>query len=406
MIRSEYFDRTAELISETPDVWKRYLYSQVDWNQRCIGIFGFRGTGKTTLLLQFAKETGFPSEECLYISCDSPLVLQDGIYEIGSDFFKLGGKCLILDEAHRYPQWGNHVKALYDSFPKKQIILSGSSTLDISNATADLSRRVLMYELRTLSFREFLNIRYRLDLPSFSLQQVFKSKFKIKLDRSIEVLKEFEDYLHWGSLPISFSEASTESYLQKLDQLLDKVLYEDIFSSLSHSASSPIVMKKIIALIATSPSFILNTEKLASELKIHRTTLLNYIDTLERGGIIYTLYPKADGYSMIRKHLKIGLKFPNLYWMIYRSYSREDRLRGNIRESFFLSQFPKEIQIFHQNKSDYFFKMEDKDFNIEIGGPNKSGEQVKDLENAYVVKDLITTRVFNQIPLFFFGFLY
>lgn len=406
MIRSEYFDRTAELLSLTPSQWKRYLFSQIDWNNRCIGIFGFRGTGKTTMLLQFAKEANYQSEECLYISCDSPLVLQDGIYEIGSEFFKVGGKCLILDEAHRYPKWGNHVKALYDAYPKKQIILSGSSTLDISSATADLSRRVTMYELRTLSFREFLNIHSQLNLPSYSLTQMLEPTFKIKLDSTIEILKEFEDYLHWGNLPISFSESSTESYLQKLDQLLDKVLYEDIFSSISHSTSSPIIMKKMIALIASSPSYILNTEKVASELKIHRTTLLNYIDTMERGGIIYTLYPKAEGYGGIRKNLKIGLKFPNLYWAIFRSYSREDNLRGNIRESFFLSQFPKEIQLFHQNKGDYFFKTDGKEFNLEIGGPNKTDQQIKGLTNAYLVKDLITTRVLNHIPLYYFGFLY
>lgn len=153
-------------------VSKRYLYEHIDWNERCIGILGARGTGKTTMLLQRIKEQYPASDKALYITVDSPFFQAHDLFEFARTFHQLGGELLVVDEVHKYPDWSVHIKAIYDSLPGLRVVFSGSSLLQIAKQKGDLSRRAIVFNLQGLSFREYLNFEEGKAFRAFSLEDI------------------------------------------------------------------------------------------------------------------------------------------------------------------------------------------------------------------------------------------
>ena len=151
-----FFNEQHRLIASVSAV-TRDLYSHIDWNERCIGILGARGTGKTTLMLQHVRERYGDSDRALYISVDRPYFQAHNLFEFAREFHQFGGELLLVDEIHKYPDWSIDIKAIYDSFPKLKVVFSGSSLLQMSKQKADLSRRAIIFNLHGLSFREYVN---------------------------------------------------------------------------------------------------------------------------------------------------------------------------------------------------------------------------------------------------------
>ena len=220
-----YFEIQDHLLDSVSTRFRRYLYTAINWNARMIGLTGFRGVGKTTLLLQRLADESKGTSEFLYISADNPLVLKDGLYNIGNIFFKYGGKLLVVDEAHRYPDWSLELKALYDAFPNKKIIFTGSSTMEILRGKADLSRRAVIYNLNVLSFREYLQIRTGDRIEPVKLDELLINHRKISVSLlHYEPLKFFSEYLQQCAFPY-FVEGD---YYNRVLNTLDKVIYDDI----------------------------------------------------------------------------------------------------------------------------------------------------------------------------------
>ena len=165
----ELFNISHQLILNTELRFFRSLYQKIDWKSRLIGIKGARGTGKTTMLLQYLKQLDLPSSQKIYISLDDIYFLNHSLVDIGKEFYLQGGKILALDEVHKYPNWSKEIKNLYDRYSDLKIIFTGASIVDITKNEGDLSRRAIMYELKGLSFREYLSLVENLHFNSLSL---------------------------------------------------------------------------------------------------------------------------------------------------------------------------------------------------------------------------------------------
>jgi len=70
----------------------RSLYEKIDFNTRIIGIKGARGSGKTTILHQYAKNSNYKPSQVLYVSCDSPIMADVDLFELATSFEQYGGK--------------------------------------------------------------------------------------------------------------------------------------------------------------------------------------------------------------------------------------------------------------------------------------------------------------------------
>ncbi len=407
-IMQELFSNTARVAEATDMSFVRSIYQKVSWNSRLIGILGARGTGKSTLVLQFFKKEFNNPEQCLYISADNPLVLNRGIYSIASDFFRSYGNTIIIDEVHKQENWSLEIKALYDAFPRKQIIILGSSAMNILHGKGDLSRRMKLYTLPILSFREFLSIRYKKIVETYDFEEILKKHTEIsgKLMSIIpDILKEFREYLQVGSYPF-FIENTQSDYLLLLENVLDKVIYEDIQTIKSLKSFSALKLKKLLGFIALSPIPLFNTETLKDKIEVTKDTLYDYFDLLERTDILQIIRKEERSTGGGLKNVKIFFKSPNFYHCIAENFWKHSADTGNIRESFFASQVSFVNPIYVSTTVDFIVNGKGRKIEIEIGGKSKTKKQLKSLNDAYIFKEGIETGAGNVIPLYMAGMLY
>lgn len=375
--------------------YKRYIHDIVDFDQKLIGIVGARGVGKTTFLLQYLKENPLPLSKKLYFSADAVDI--DSLFDIAYEFSKEGGELLIIDEIHKYKNFESELKKIYDMLTLK-VIFSGSSAIRLDHSKGDLSRRAMLYHVKGLSFREFIELKKDIKLPTFTKEEIFKNHIDIayELNQKFKPFEFFKEYLKQGYYPFYFE--NEENYLLRLQETINTVIEVDIPSIFPIEYDKIINLKKLIRLVCLSKPFKVNIKELSTKIGVSDyQTLYKYLEYLKRGKILNLLRAKTKGDNIFLKPDKIYLANTNLHY----SYCDEVEI-GTIREVFFMSMFDdKDIAI--SKKGD--FNIDDK-YIVEVGGKNKSYKQIKDIPNSYIVSDDIEVGNGNKIPLWLFGFMY
>ncbi|HHD81405.1 MAG TPA: ATP-binding protein [Campylobacterales bacterium] len=378
------------LSSKAPK-YKRDVYNEIDFSQKCVGLKGAKGIGKTTILHQYLNSI---NEDKLYISLDNPIIGDMRILDIAEMAFKMDIKVLAIDEIHYQKDFANDLKTIYDFFDIK-VLFSGSSAIALSNA--DLSRRAVVYTLPVLSFREFIELKEKINFPKYSLEDILSNHQDLAYEiiSKIKPLKYFKEYLSYGAYPF-FLESDKNTYFLKLTETINKTIQSDLLYLFNIDSSNIQLLKKLLVSLCQNPPGSLNLTALSKDIGINARTLYNYITALEKGDLIHLLYYNKKGNAIFQKPDKILLNNPNLFQILC------DVNIGSQRESFFISQLNK-FDIKYSKKGDYI--VNDK-YIFEIGGPNKSFKQVKDLNNSFVVSDDIEVGFGNRLPLWLFGFLY
>jgi len=391
-----YFrNKQARIIQSIPDgfVRTKYMKKLVSPN-RLVGIIGQRGVGKTTLLLQYLKQN-FRVHEYLYFSADDIYIADTRIYDLADEFIRLGGKVLVIDEIHKYNNWAQELKNIYDSFPELMIRFSGSSMLNLLYEKHDLSRRCVTAYMDTLSFNEYLELGRGCKLPDLSLEEILSRGSEISLDLALShsnIYSDFKDYLSYGAYP--FFMEDKDEFKNKLFNALQKIINEDIPSCHKIDYAQISIFKKLIAkLIESRLPYKVNVSKLSQELGITHPTLSIYLDILKDSKIFHPI--KKYSTKVSRKPAKLLFDNTNILY----AYSDEFGVEvstGTVRETFFASCF---ADIFYSDIGDFRVK----DIIYEIGGRNKTGEQIKYEKNAYLVIDIDYTTDTRKIPLWLFG---
>lgn len=378
----------------------RYLYDQINWSSKAICIYGDRGVGKSTMISQYLLDKYQTPEKALYISADNVIVTSIGLFNIAQEYFAYGGEALFIDEVHKYENWSVELKNIIDTYKNHQIIFTGSSCLDLKNSKGDLSRRVVYHRLVGLSFREFLQLELSIKLPSYSLEDILKSHVNIVNELKIKnILKYFRMYLSHGYYP--FYLEGVHDYLSKLNNVIEKVIYEDISVVYNLKISTAILLKKLLWLVATARILVPNIDNIAKNMQVSRENIYNCLEYLDRAGLIYNIYPASSGMKFIRKPGKIFLSNSNILSAINGSLNLASDI-GAIRETFFTNQLSAQYKINTHEFGDYI--VNDK-YVVEIGGKNKSSRQIKNQSQAFLALDDIEIGFGNKIPLFLFGFL-
>lgn len=383
--------RFKALLANTDTQFLRYEHSMIDWNDRMKAVVGARGIGKTTLLLQHIK-LNLSLTESLYVSADDFYFSEHRLLEFAEDFHKMGGKYLFVDEIHKYPGWSKEMKLIYDYLPNLNVTFTGSSILDIFKGTDDLTRRVLLYKMYGMSFREYLNLKYKLSLPVYSLSQIINHQVSVS---EVEFpLADFKDYLQNGYYPF----ARQGNFKERLLQIVNTTLETDIPLFARLNASTAVKLKRLMIVVAQSVPFKPNYTKLADILGIDRQTLADYIAYMEKAGLFRQLYDSTGGIRGLGKVNKLYLDNTNLAYLLGENVSDV----GNIRETFFFNQLAVNYDIQSSPVSDFLVD----GYTFEIGGKKKGNAKILGVNNAYVVKDDIEFGFGNTIPLWHFGFMY
>jgi len=378
----------------------RYLYTEIQWHNRLIAIIGARGTGKTTMLLQYIKENYEPSSgEVLYVSLDHFWFTVHHLTELADEFVKNGGKALFLDEVHKYAGWSTEIKTIYDTYPELKIVFTGSSLLEVYRGEADLSRRLVVYYLPGLSFREFLEYEYGLKYASVTLSDVLKRQGEITTEivGRIKPLVAFKKYIKYGYFP--YYKEDGELYHQRILSTLDTVIESDLPAVERIDYYSVVKMKKLFMIMSSLVPFTPNVTQLSRDMAITRISLMNYLYYLDKAQAIMLLEKEALGIKQMTKPEKIYLGNTNYAYAL----GGDKTDIGSVRETFFLNQLRVRHKVSFAGTVD--FKVND-EFYFEVGGVNKTQKQIKGREQAYLVLDDLEQGWGNKIPLWIFGLLY
>lgn len=379
---------------------QRSMHQDINWNARMIGIKGARGVGKTTLLLQHIRDTqDFMSNEVLYVSLDDIWFSSNRLVDLADKFVKAGGRALYLDEVHRYPDWSQELKNIYDDFPELQLVFTGSSLLEILNARADLSRRAIVYTMQGLSFREYLEIETEKKLPKFSLEEILEEHEELAKEilEQLRPLRYFNDYLKSGYYP--FYREEPDLYFMRINEVVSMMLEIELPLLRGMELAYVRKIKQLLLIIADSVPFVPNVSKISERTGINRTTLLAYLHYLEETALTINLFKDGSGFSQMQKPSKIYLENSNLVY----SLAPGNVSQGTLRETFFANQVGYKHDLHFIEQTDFLV---DGNYAFEVGGSDKRKKQISALSNAYIAADDIEFGYENKIPLWLFGFLY
>lgn len=392
--------RYQSLLSKVKLGFERNLSSQINWEARAIGLKGARGTGKSTLMLQQIKKRGDLSKS-VYISLDDLYFKNNTVLDTAEQLYRDGIRILYLDEVHKYRDWQREIKNLYDFYPDLKLIISGSSILELQKSSVDLSRRVLFYELPSLSFREFLALKYDIIIPKFTLEELQKNhvtiaqSLKEKLDSPLTYFREFLEY---GAYPY-FIEGVTD-FNYRLQQVVNVIIDYDLPEAKDISVSTQNKLKKLLFILSESVPFTPNISKLATQLETTRPMLTEMLYLLEEARLVRNLRSASKGTSLLNKPEKIYLSNTSLI----HSFSEKGRNQGNLRETFAIDQLQNAgYSVTFPKQGDFLV---DETYLLEIGGAGKGSSQVSNFENHLIFSDDLEIGWGRKLPLFLLGLLY
>lgn len=379
------------MLSDTPVGFHRYMYDKIDWSDRLIGLKGPRGVGKTTLLLQRAKEF-LDRNTTLLVNADDLYFTSHTLVDLADDFVRLGGKVLMIDEVHKYKEWSRELKLIYDYHKDLKVVFTGSSILDIEEGEADLSRRVVPYEMQGLSFREYMKMFKGIDLPLLNLGDVLSNK--IVVPEGFHPYAYFNEYLRIGYYPFS----NESQFERRLMQVVNKTIEVDIPQYTDMTASAIRKLKRLMSIVSESVPFKPNLSSISQVLGISRNLLPEWFVYMEKAGLIMQLRDDTGGIRGLGKVDKVYIDNTALMYML----GRENTDIGNVRETFFLNQTRVMHDVITSSVSDFQIGK----YTFEVGGKNKTQKQIAGVSDAFVVKDGIEVGYQNVIPLWVFGLMY
>lgn len=392
--------------------FRRYFLREHTLSNRFSIIVGQRGIGKTTAMVQHLLESygnDRYSRKALYIQADHFLVARASLYEIADQFYKLGGEFICFDEIHKYPDWSMELKSVCDTFPSLRIVASGSSALEITRGSHDLSRRAIVYKMYGMSFREYIGMNCGIYFDSLPLASIIgehqqaADRIVGELEKNgLKVLALFKEYLECGYYPYFREYDDKAQFYMTLEQNVHTTLESDLIAiHQSLNGSSIRKIQKLLSIVSSLVPFTPDMKHLKNLLGIgDERTLKTYLKYLEDAGVILTVSRSGKGLREMEKPEKIYLNNPNLYHALAEGRAPNS---GTIRETFLLNMLRSGYGVSVPAKGDFLV---DDRITLEIGGRTKDGSQIRGLADAWLALDGIEIGHGNRIPLWLFGYLY
>lgn len=397
------FERHDAYLSMVSTDYVRDIMRRINWNAQLIVIRGPKGVGKSTLMKQYIiSHFDTDDRHVLYCSADTNYFTTHTLVDVADAFVKRGGKWLFIDEVHKYTGWSREIKEIYDLHPDLHLVLSGSSLIQINDGQADLSRRILIYDMPGLSLREFIRLDQGVEIEPISLDNLLDSpnKFCTKVKSLCRPLEHFANYLKFGYYPF-FLEGKKE-YYDKVENVINYIIDVELTKHRGIEVGNTRKIKALLQVISQMTPYEVDIAKLSRATGIVRTTVLKYLSHLEEACLIRRLFTDLKHVTDLQKPDKIYLDNTNLLYTL----SPGKPEIGTVRENFFANQLASAghmIEYAGYKKGDFRI---DSHIVIEVGGQDKGFDQVVGQENAFVAADDIESAYSHKIPLWAFGFLY
>lgn len=391
------FKKHHILISQVSMDIVRDMMKNISWEKQLVAIRGSRGVGKTTLIRQYIKQMyGVNAGEALYCVLDSLFFTNHTLLDLAERFQLMGGKHLFLDEVHKYPTWSKEIKEIIDLYPDLKITFSGSSLLQILNADADLSRRVLSYDMEGLSFREYLHFYKGIQLPVRSLDEILSRPDAIceEINKVCRPQALFEQYLRAGYYP--FFDGEEEEYYSRIENVVSFIIDQELTQFCGVDSANTRKIKALMLFLAENVPFEVNIAKLAAYLELNKQTVLAYLSYLQRAELLHLLYSDNKSVTRLQKPDKIYLHNPNMFYAL-----GQRRQIGTIRECFVVNQLSVNHTV-EYGKANGDFRIDGR-ITFEVGGKDKTFDQIADLHDSYILADSMEFPIGKKMPLWLVG---
>ena len=393
------YETSERIVKSAKTDFTRYLYDKINWNNDLIGIKGARGVGKTTLMLQYIKQNfKNDSSKALYVSLDNLWFANHTLSQVVDYHYKNGGTHIFIDEIHKYPNWQTLLKNIVDEYPGFNVVYTGSSMLKIDYHKGDLSRRQIVYTLKGLSFREFLEYETQQIFPALTLEQLLQthSEVAMQVTEKLKILPLFDKYLKCGYYP--FYKKDTAGFGMRLQGTILSILNEDMPYVEDISQATKMKIMRMLMIIAENVPQTPKMSDLYAALETSREQGLKMLSLLESADLLTTLSAVTKNFKYMSKPDKIYLNNPNLMYALTPNANR-----GTLRETFFLNQLSYVGAVNYPKQGDFLVNQK---YLFEVGGHKKTFDQIKDIPDSFLAVDDIETGRRNRIPLYMFGFLY
>ena len=394
----EAFFRTHRYLVEHVNApVRRTLMDEINWNDRMIDIKGTRGIGKTTFLLQYAKERfDINDRQCLYVNMNNFYFQGHGIAEFAGEFCRRGGRVLLIDQVFKQPNWSQELRKCYDTYPSLKIVFTGSSVMRLKEENPELNGIVKSYNLRGFSFREFLNLLTGNTFRPYSLEEILHDHERIikQILPKVQPNRYFQDYIHHGFYPF-FQEQ--RNYSENLLKTMNMMTEVDILLIKQIELKYLTKIKKLFYQLAEEGPKAPNVSKLAQDIETSRATVMNYIKYLTDARLLNMIYPIGEDFP--KKPSKVMLHNSNLLYAIYPIHVEKQ----TAMETFFVNSLWKDHKVNQNGHDNYYIVDGHQKFRIcDATSTNKiryMPDTIYARYNTEIGKD-------NQIPLWLLGFLY
>ena len=395
------FKKHDRLVTVTSTEIIRQWANSINWDARLMAIRGPKGVGKTTMMLQYIKlNYKFLDRQVLYVSCEDKYFSNHSLLSLAEQFYLNGGRHLFLDEVHKYDDWSNEIKEIYDFYPTMRVVLSGSSLLSMTEGDADLARRCINHDIQGLSFREFLHFYKGIKMPVYPLEQVLENPAPLieemnKHGRPIALLKE---YLKYGYYPYYLNNET--DYHIAIQQVVNKIIDIELPRICGVDLNNTRKIKSLLTILCASVPFQVDITKLATQSGLKRDTIINYLSYLDKAKLIRLLYSDLKNIKRMQKPDKIYIDNTNLL----NAWATTPIQIGTIRETFVANQLSvNHVVEFRKTNGDFLV---DSKYTFEVGGDDKDFQQIANVADSFILADDMETAIGKKLPIWVVGFDY
>lgn len=394
------FKKHRMLISQVSMDIVREITHTISWEKPLVAIRGSRGVGKTTLMRQYIHaHYGVTAGVALYCVMDSMYFTNHSLLDLSEKFHQIGGKHLFLDEVHKYPNWSREIKEINDLYPDLNITFTGSSLIQILNADADLSRRVLSYTMEGLSFREFLHFYHHVEIPVYPLEKILADPDAIceEVNSLCHPLKMFDEYIRVGYYP--FYDGNEVEYYSRIENVVSFIIDQEMVQFCGIDSAYTRKLKAMLMYLSTNIPYEVNIAKLASYLELNKSTVLSYLSNMQKAELLHLLYSDNKSVTKMQKPDKIYLHNTNMLCALSANIQT-----GTLRECFVVNQLAVKHTV-EYGKAQGDFKVDGR-WTFEVGGRDKSFDQIADLPDSFVLADSMEFPIGKKLPLWMVGLIY
>ena len=397
-IMETFFQTHAFLMEHFNAPIRRSLMDSIDWSYRMIAIRGPRGVGRTSFLLQFAKEKfDVRLRKCLYINMNNFYFQGRGIVEFAGEFVANGGLVLLIDQAFKLTQWRQQLCECYHRYPHLRIVYTTTSVEDSEDENSELSSLSRCYVLHGFSFREYINLQTGNNFPTYTISDILNNHEAIlkTILPKVRPWHHFMDYLNHGYYPFFLENHNfTEALLKAMNMMLEIDVLFNKQVELKYLSR----IKKLLYLLAIGETSSPNISKLAEEIGTSRATVMNYLKYLEEARLINMVY--HNGESFPKKPAVVMMHNTNLL----NAVGATDMSQQMIMETFLVNTLWRHHKITKdgRDRREGLFHV-DNSLDICVCDKNK---RVKANSNTIYVRYNTEIGHGKDIPLWLFGFLY